>query len=91
MPSHITRIRLIFGELSSSWPLLSQLIRQQMILRYRRTLLGYCWTLINPLMMILIMGFVFSSLFKQDFIKFTAFLFAGMIPWNFISNVVNQS
>lgn len=87
----MTRIRLLTAELFLSWPLLSQLIRQQMILRYRRTFLGYCWTLINPLLMIFIMGLVFSSLFKEDFLKFTAFLFAGMIPWNFISNVVNQS
>jgi ABC-type polysaccharide/polyol phosphate export permease len=37
------------------------------------------------------MGVVFSSLFQVDFIKFTGFLYAGMIPWNFISNVVVQS
>lgn len=88
---YINRIQAVIGELLSGWPLLSQLIRQQMILRYRRTFLGYCWTLINPLMMIFIMGLVFSSLFKQDLVKFTAFLFAGMIPWNLISSVVNQS
>lgn len=85
------RFKKFVAELLSSGPLLSQLIRQQMILRYRRTFLGYCWTLINPLMMIFIMGLVFSSLFDEDFLKFTAFLFAGMIPWNFISGVVNQS
>lgn len=87
----ISRIKSVITELLTNWPLISQLIRQQMILRYRRTFLGYCWTLINPLMMIFIMGLVFSSLFKQDFIKFTAFLYAGMIPWNLINNVVNQS
>jgi len=87
----MTKIRLLKSELLTSGPLLLQLIHQQMTLRYRRTFLGYCWTLINPLMMIFIMGLVFSSLFKEDFLKFTAFLFAGMIPWNFINNVVNQS
>jgi len=91
MPIYINRIRSVIAELIKNWPLLSQLIRQQMILRYRRTFLGYCWTLVNPLMMIFIMGLVFSSLFKEDLIKFTAFLFAGMIPWNLINNVVNQS
>lgn len=87
----MAKFQKLITELFSNWPLLSQLIRQQMILRYRRTLLGYCWTLINPLMMIFIMGLIFSSLFKEDILKYTAFLFAGMIPWNFINNVVNQT
>lgn len=78
-------------EVASNWPLMSQLIRQQLVLRYRGTFLGYCWTLINPLMMILIIGIVFSSIFKVDFIKFTGFLYAGMIPWNFMNNIVAQS
>ncbi len=81
----------VISDLFMNWPLLSQLIRQQMTLRYRRTALGYLWTLLNPLMMILIMGVVFSSLFKEDLFQFTAFLFAGMIPWNFINGVVSQS
>ena len=87
----MVRIQKIFSELILSRQLLTKLIRQQMILRYRRTFLGYLWTLVNPLLMIFIMGLVFSSLFKEDFLKFTAFLYAGMVPWNFISSVVNQS
>lgn len=87
----MNRTRQLMAELLAGGPLLSHLIRQQMTLRYRRTFLGYLWTLVNPLMMILIMGIVFSSLFKQDLFQFTAFLFAGMIPWNFINGVVSQS
>lgn len=88
---YMNRTRQLMAELLAGGPLLSHLIRQQMTLRYRRTFLGYLWTLVNPLMMILIMGIVFSSLFKQDLFQFTAFLFAGMIPWNFINGVVSQS
>ena len=67
------------------------LVWQQLILRYRRTLLGYLWSLINPLLMMSIMAVVFSTLFKADLKTFTVFLFAGMIPWNFFSSVVIQS
>jgi ABC-type polysaccharide/polyol phosphate export permease len=67
------------------------LIAQQLILRYRRTLLGYLWTLINPLLMMSVMAVVFSTLFKADLKTFAVFLFAGMIPWNFFSSVVTQS
>lgn len=82
---------LFLSELSNSRYVLSQLIFQQLILRYRRTALGYLWTLINPLLMMSIMAMVFSTLFKADLKSFTVFLFAGMLPWNFFSAVVTQS
>ena len=89
---------IVFGSLSrcvseirQSRAVLAQLVSQQLILRYRRTMLGYVWTLINPLLMMSIMAVVFSTLFQQDLKTFTVFLFAGMIPWNFFNSVVTQS
>jgi ABC-type polysaccharide/polyol phosphate export permease len=81
----------LFGELYEKRNVLYQLIGQQLILRYRRTVLGYFWTLINPLLMMGVMAIVFSTLFKSDLKNFTIFLFAGMIPWTFFSSVVSQS
>lgn len=78
-------------ELYVSRNVLQQLVMQQLILRYRRTLLGYLWTLINPLMMMSVMAIVFSTLFKADIKFFAISLFAAMIPWNFFSSVVTQS
>lgn len=79
------------SELYATRNVLQQLIAQQLILRYRRTILGYLWTLINPLLMMSVMAVVFSSIYKVDLESFTVFLFAGMIPWNFFSSVVTQS
>lgn len=79
------------SELQANRAVLRQLVSQQLILRYRRTALGYLWTLINPLLMMSIMALVFATLFKADLKTFTVFLFAGMIPWNFFSAVVTQS
>jgi len=86
-----THASLFLGELFNSRNVLSQLVSQQLILRYRRTVLGYLWTLINPLLMMSVMALVFSTLFKADLKTFTVFLFAGMIPWNFFNSVVTQS
>lgn len=80
-----------FVELYEKRNVLYQLVTQQLILRYRRTVLGYFWTLINPLLMMGVMAIVFSTLFKSDLKNFTIFLFAGMIPWTFFSSVVSQS
>ncbi len=70
---------------------LRQLVRQQLILRYRRTALGYLWTLVNPLLMMTVMALVFSSLFKVNFEEFAVFLFAGMVPWSYFNSVSTQS
>nr|WP_246400321.1 ABC transporter permease [Rhizobium metallidurans] len=67
------------------------MIAQQLILRYRRTFLGYLWTLVSPLLMMSVMAAVFSGLLKSDLKDFVVFLFAAMIPWNFFSAVVTQS
>lgn len=70
---------------------LVQLVRQFLTLRYRRTLLGYVWTLVNPLLMMMVTAVVFSTLFNLPLASYTVFLFAGMVPWTFFSMSVTQS
>jgi ABC-type polysaccharide/polyol phosphate export permease len=70
---------------------LRQLVHQFLTLRYRRTLLGYLWTLINPVLMMGVTAAVFATLFKLDFATYIVFLFAGMVPWNFFSMCTTQS
>lgn len=78
-------------EVISYRDVLWQLVRQQLILRYRRTIFGYLWTLLNPILMMGVMAVVFSTLFKQDIKTFTVFLFSGMIAWNCFNTIVVQS
>lgn len=85
------RMGSFLGEIYDRRYVLSQLVAQQLILRYRRTALGYLWTLINPLLMMSVMALVFATLFRTELKTFAVFLFAGMIPWNFFSSVVTQS
>jgi len=87
----ITNFLTHLSELRASRSVLSQLVRQQLILRYRRTMLGYLWTLINPLLMMSITAVVFANLFKLDLKTYAVFLFAGMIPWNCFSSIISQS
>jgi len=70
---------------------LAQLVRQFLTLRYRRTALGYLWTLVNPLLMMSVTAAVFATLFKVDLATYAIFLFAGMVPWTFFSMTVSQS
>lgn len=91
MPSMKTNIYSLLSEVFNSRNVLAQLVVQQLILRYRRTALGFFWTLLNPLLMMSVMALVFSTLFAADLKTFTIFLFSGMIPWTFFSSVVTQA
>lgn len=68
-----------------------QLVRQYLVLRYRRTVLGFVWTLVNPLLMLSVTALVFSTIFKLDLATYSTYLFAGMVPWTFFSTSTTQA
>jgi len=53
--------------------------------RYRRSVLGFFWSLLNPLFTLAIMSVVFALLYKRDIRDFGLYLFSGLLPWNFIN------
>jgi ABC-type polysaccharide/polyol phosphate export permease len=59
--------------------------------RYRRSVLGFLWTLINPLINLTIMAVVFSIVFRQDIRSFGVYIFSALSPWGFIVGSINQS
>ncbi len=81
----------ILRETLAARAVVRQLVRQQLILRYRRTILGYFWTLLNPLLMMSVTAVVFANLFKMDLHTFALFMFAGMVPWNLFSAMISGS
>jgi len=70
---------------------LYQFIKLQLTVRYRRTILGYFWTLINPLLMMTVTTVVFSMLLKMEIKTYAVFLFAALVPWNCFSSIITQS
>jgi len=54
--------------------------------RYRRSTIGFLWSLLNPLFTMVIMALVFSSLYKLPFSQFSLYLFSGLLPWNLITS-----
>src|SRR3569832_2880104 len=85
------RILGYFSELYEFRFVLQQLVRQQLTLRYRRTVFGYLWTLFNPLLMMSVTAVVFSTIIKMDLKTYAIFLFSGMIPFIYFSTSVTQS
>ena len=70
--------------------LIGILVAKQLKLRYRGSLLGFCWTLLNPLLLMLVYTLVFSVYFRLDIEKYPAFLFSGLLPWIWFSSSLQQ-
>lgn len=81
----------IILELIDRKNVLKRLVIQTLVLKYRRTTIGYFWSVLNPLLMIGVLSLVFSRLLGKELGEFALFVFAGMIPWNFFNSVVAQS
>jgi ABC-type polysaccharide/polyol phosphate export permease len=64
--------------------LLFQLVRRDILTRYKRSFLGVAWTMLSPLGMMLVLSFVFSQLFS-GVRAYPAFILTGMMAWNFFS------
>jgi lipopolysaccharide transport system permease protein len=70
------------------WDLLSVLVARDIKLRYKRSLLGLAWSLLNPLAQFLILNFVFSTVLPLDIPNYTPFLFTGVLAWNWFSTAL---
>lgn len=54
--------------------------------RYRRSAIGFFWSLLNPLFTMIIMSVVFSTIFKNSLSNFSIYIFSGLLPWAMIYN-----
>lgn len=64
------------------------LISQQLKIRYRRSTLGFLWTLLNPLLSMAILTIVFSSIMKFPQKDYAVYLFSGLVPWTFFAQSI---
>jgi lipopolysaccharide transport system permease protein len=75
------------------WELLAFLVWRDVKIRYRQTLLGGAWALLQPFIAMLIFSFIFNRLahVQSDGPPYKLFAFAGLVPWTFFSASVTQS
>ena len=72
-------------------PLLQELVARDIKIKYRRSVLGVLWTLLNPLCMMIVLSVVFSNLFKFDVGNFPLYLLSGQVVFTFFSDSTTSS
>jgi ABC-type polysaccharide/polyol phosphate export permease len=67
------------------YELLIGMTKKELTARYKNTFFGFLWVVINPLMQMSVIGFVFRFFIKEPIANYYFYLLAGLLTWNFFS------
>jgi ABC-type polysaccharide/polyol phosphate export permease len=70
---------------ASSWQLIVQFALKDFKIRYTHSVLGYAWSVLNPLVFALLYYFVFSVFVRFDVPNYPGFLLVGIVLWSFFA------
>ncbi len=84
-----------FRQLLRYRPLVLSLVSRELTARYRGSVLGFFWSFVNPLLLLLIYTFVFTSVLPgargTGLEPFSVFMFCGILPWTWFSSSLLES
>lgn len=72
-------------------PMLRQFVNRDFKVKYRRSVLGVMWSVLNPLGTMLVMTAVFSTVFRQDIENFPVYLMCGQLIFNFFNEASHNA
>ncbi|MBV9494998.1 MAG: ABC transporter permease [Acidobacteria bacterium] len=82
------RLRDEIRDLVRQQSLLYELVHRDLTVRYKRSALGFLWTMLHPLLLMLIFTAVFSNLFRFQTPHYETYFLSAYIAWNFFSQTV---
>src|ERR1700737_3674834 len=71
--------------------LLVLLVRKELKVRYKNSVLGFVWSLVNPAVTIAVFYVIFTIVFKNPIPKFVLYLMSGVLVWNMFQNGVSSA
>ncbi len=79
----------LIKETRCNWELIWALAIKELHVRYKRSVLGFAWSLLNPLMMMIVLAVVFSTMMRFPIKGYAIFLMSALLPWTFLSQVIS--
>jgi len=74
--------------------LIQSLVARELKARYRGSVLGFAWSFINPLLLLLIYSFVFTTIMPNNtegVRPYAVFMFCGILPWNWFATSLSDA
>lgn len=70
--------------------LFQQLVHRDFTKKYKRTVLGVAWSVLSPLLTLLVMNLIFGTLLGSDIEHYTIYLFSGQLVFSFFNESTNE-
>lgn len=80
----------MFQKLKTHQFLFEELVKRDFKAKYKRTVLGMAWSILSPLMMLLVMRLVFTQFFGRNMPHYTIYLFCGNLVFSFFNESTSQ-
>ncbi|HVS01941.1 MAG TPA: ABC transporter permease [Thermoanaerobaculia bacterium] len=71
--------------------LLWTLVSRELTVRYKRSTIGFLWTMLQPMLSMIVLHVVFSAIFRFDIQNYPVYALAGILFWNFFSQSIIAS
>src|ERR1700722_2459854 len=81
----------LIQEIRGNRELIWALAIKELRVRYKRSALGFLWALLNPLLMMLILSMVFSTIMQGAIKSYPIFLISALLPWTFFSQSLSYA
>ncbi len=84
----------ILKRLANIWSfreLLVSMVRKELRIKYKNSVLGFVWSLLNPALYLVIYYIVFQKILKNEMPLYAIFLLSGLLVWNFFSNALSAA
>ena len=75
----------LYSEIVGYRELIWALALKDLKIRYKRSVLGFLWALLNPLLLMIVLTIVFSTVMAQGIPHYAVFLLSVLLPWTFFS------
>jgi ABC-type polysaccharide/polyol phosphate export permease len=81
----------LFKEIIKNRELIWALAMKDLRVRYKRSILGFLWALLNPLLLMIVLTVVFSTVMRWPIDHYAIFLISALVPWTFFSQALSYS